>query len=218
MFRNLLAGTATAALLALGAQAQEAPAEDSAPASPGITAPETVLPPIVEDETQPGAAPQAQTTEEAEVSPTPPEMAEDSEIVPPSDTAAEPTPAVAPETDAAADAAPALPGPLPEGAVPVDLATVSPDTLIGADIRNFEGDSIAAVDDVMMSAEGKVDNIVARFGGFLGFGETKVLMAPAELTVVRQADDSVAILTSLTSDELQARPEYTAPETLGPEG
>ncbi|HET9067153.1 MAG TPA: PRC-barrel domain-containing protein [Amaricoccus sp.] len=202
MLKTLLAGAATAALLAFGAQAQESPA----PAAPGMTAPETTPPPLAEDEMNPEAeAGTPQTAEDSEaLSPATPQTAEDADPLAPADTAA--------------DTAPAPAGPLPEGAIAVDLATVTPDTLIGADIRTYEGDAIAAVDDVTVSAEGKVDDVVARFGGFLGFGETKVLLAPEDLTAVREADDTVVLLTGLTAEELQARTEYTAPETLGPEG
>ena len=104
-------------------------------------------------------------------------------------------------------------GALPEGWAPVDLATVSPDTLIGADIRTYDGDTVAAVEDVLMSAEGKVESVVARFGGFLGFGETRVLLTPDEIAVVdgrgreRRRPDQPR-----PPDELKARPEYTAPE------
>ena len=58
------------------------------------------------------------------------------------------------------------------------MATLHSDTLIGVDIRSYDGTTIAAVEDVLMSAEGKIDDVVARFGGFLGFGETRVLLAP----------------------------------------
>ena len=209
MLKTLLAGAATAALLAFGAQAQESPA----PAAPGMTAPETTPPPLAEDGMNPEAeAGTPQTAEDSEaLSPATPQTAEDADPLAPADTAADPA-------DTAADTAPAPAGPLPEGAVAVDLATVTPDTLIGADIRTYEGDAIAAVDDVMVSAEGKVGDVVARFGGFLGFGETKVLLAPEDLTAVREADDTVVLLTGLSAEELQARPEYTTPETLGPEG
>ena len=63
-----------------------------------------------------------------------------------------------------------------------------------------------------MSAEGKVDNLVARFGGFLGFGETKVLLAPPDIAVATDADGNVAVMTSLTAEELKGRPEYVVPE------
>ena len=70
------------------------------------------------------------------------------------------------------------------GLEPVDLATISPDTLIGADIRTYDQETVASVEDVLMTADGKVENVVARFGGFLGFGETTVLLTPDEIAVV----------------------------------
>ena len=53
--------------------------------------------------------------------------------------------------------------------------------------------------------------MVARFGGFLGFGETTVLLTLDEIAVVRDADENVFVLTNLTPEGLKGRPEYTAP-------
>ena len=136
-------------------------------------------------------------------------------LIPPTAEDASPPDTMAPDTmppDAVTEAPAAPAGTLPEGWAPVDLATVSPDTLIGADIRTYDGDTVAAVEDVLMSAEGKVESVVARFGGFLGFGETRVLLTPAEIAVATDADGNVAVLTSLAADELKGRPEYVAPE------
>ena len=162
MFKTLLAGAASAALLGFAAQAQEAQPAPATPA-PDLEAP---LPDTTGDD--PVAAQMADET-------------------PP-------------------------PAPLPDGWTPVDLASVSADTLIGADIRTHDNDTVASVEDVLMSAEGEVDNLVARFGGLLGFGETQVLLAPEEFTVATDADGNVAVMTGLTPEELKGRPEYTAPE------
>ena len=97
-----------------------------------------------------------------------------------------------------------------EGWTKVDVATISTDTLIGADIRSYDNQNIASVQDVLLAPDGKVDNVVARFGGFLGFGETTVLLTTNEITVVKDADDKVFVLTSLTPEALKDRPEYKA--------
>jgi hypothetical protein len=207
MLRTLLAGTTLATLLAFAAHAQE---------TPGADTPAEVSPPREIGNQEP-----ALTNEE----PTLPQSADDSGAAPADATS--PVPAtpdatasdtMAPDTmapDASADATaepPAATGALPEGWAPVDLATVTPDMLIGADIRSPDGETIASVEDVLMSVEGKVDNLVARFGGFLGFGETNVLLTPTEIAVATDANGNVAVLTSLTQEELKGRPEYVAPE------
>ena len=38
--------------------------------------------------------------------------------------------------------------------------------------------------------------MVARFGGFLGFGETTVLLTMEEITVVKDADENTFVLTT----------------------
>ena len=76
-------------------------------------------------------------------------------LIPPTAEEASPPDTMAPDPDApdTVTEAPAAPaGTLPEGWTPVDLATVSPDTLIGADIRTYDEDTVASVEDVLMSA------------------------------------------------------------------
>jgi hypothetical protein len=131
--------------------------------------------------------------------------------------AAEPA-APAPADNMAAE--PAAPAPadnmaaeptLEEGWSAVDVATVSADQLIGAKIRGADNSDIAEVQDVLFSADNKLDHVVARFGGFLGFGETTVLLDPSEVSVAKDPNGTMFVLTSLTSDELKGRPEYEAP-------
>ena len=201
MLRILPAGTALASLVAFGVQAQDTP-----------PAPETTPPAVMENQ-----LPSA--TSEEPAAPIVPESAADADTTPPADVAPESAADAnaAPAADAAPEAdvveAPAPAGALPEGWMQVDVATLSPDTLIGVDIRSYDGTTIAAVEDVLMSAEGKIDDVVARFGGFLGFGETRVLLAPEEVSAATDADGNVAVLTGVTADELKSRPEYTPAET-----
>jgi hypothetical protein len=208
MLKTLLAGTAAATILAFAAQAQEAPATEAEEAPEAIPHSEMMPPREVGDQQMPSEIGESQEpAPPAAEEPAAPQTAE--EAAPPDTIAPDTSPDAASET--AADAPPPM-GTLPEGWTPVDLATVTPDMLIGADVRTYEGDTIASVEDVLMSAEGKVDNVAVRFGGLLGFGETKVLLAPAEIAVATDADGNVAVLTSLTSEDLKGRPEYVVPE------
>jgi PRC-barrel domain len=149
----------------------------------------------------------------------------DSEMLPESDAAdteMAPADTMAPESDTAdtemapADSEmaqdPATMPPLEEGWSQVDMATVSADTLIGTDIRTYDQDDIAAVEDVLMTPDGQVESVVARFGGFLGFGENTVLLSMDEINVVQDADGNMAVLTDLTPEALKDRPEYEAEE------
>ena len=65
-----------------------------------------------------------------------------------------------------------------EGWRPADMAAVTADQMIGADIRNADGQVIASVDDLILSADGKAESIAATFGGFLGFGTESVVARP----------------------------------------
>jgi hypothetical protein len=184
MLKTLLAGTALASALALGVQAQQAPSE-----------PETTPPAAVENKLP-------STTSAEPAAPIVPETADDAGAAPAPD-------ATAPDTMAQEPGgAPAL----QEGWTAVDLATISADALIGTDIRTYDQDTVASVEDALMTPDGKVESVVARFGGFLGFGETTVLLAMDEITVVKDPDENVFVLTNLTPEALKERPQYTPPE------
>ena len=181
MLKTLFATTALASMLALGAQAQTAPADpDTDPAAA----------PIIENEMAPAEAPADATTP----------------IVPQAQNDADP--AMAP--DVLADP---LTGPtLEDGWSTVDVATISADTLIGTEIRNYNQETIASVQDLLLSADGQAESVVARFGGFLGFGENTVLLTMDEISVVKDANDNTFVLTNLTPEALTDRPDYVPPE------
>lgn len=100
-----------------------------------------------------------------------------------------------------------------EGWTPVDASTLSADNLIGAQIANLEEDQVATVGDVLLAADGQVESIVAEFGGFLGFGENTVLLSMEEIDFIKSGDDEIVVRTTLSPEELEARPEYEADET-----
>jgi hypothetical protein len=106
------------------------------------------------------------------------------------------------EPPAALGSAPAL----AEGWSRLDAATISVDTLIGTEIRTYDQETIAAVQDVVLSPDGTIEGVVARFGGVLGFGENTVLLSMEEITVVEDPDERVFVLTDLTPELLGQRP------------
>jgi hypothetical protein len=91
---------------------------------------------------------------------------------------------------------------------PVDLATVSADRLIGADIVSNDEEKIASVDDVLITDNGDVESIVAQFGGFLGFGTDKVVLTMDEVEIVEDESERLVVRTGLTPDSIENRPEY----------
>lgn len=197
MLKTLFATTALATMMAWGVQAQSQAEPDSTP-------------PV--DHMAPSAEEDAGTT-----APIVPETA-DSEMMAPAEAdtdMAQPEAPAAPETgsEMAEPASPALP--LDEGWSQVDVATISADMLIGADIRTYDQETIATVEDVLMTPEGTVEDVVARFGGFLGFGENTVLLGMDEISVVKDADGNVAVLTNLTPEALKERPEFIPEDQQG---
>lgn len=113
---------------------------------------------------------------------------------------------MAPEGGMAAD-----PTAEPTGAM-TDLASLSAEELIGADIKTGpDNETVATVEDVLLNSDGTVKNIVAKFGGFLGFGENTVLLMPDEVMAHKLDDGTTELTTTLTPEALKDRPEYEAP-------
>ena len=99
-----------------------------------------------------------------------------------------------------------------EAALSTELAAIPRDELIGTDIKTAaDQETGASVEDVLLDADGSVKNVVARFGGFLGFGETTVLLMPDEVTPYRTDDGTLELTTTLTPEALKDRPEYSPP-------
>jgi hypothetical protein len=119
---------------------------------------------------------------------------------------AEGTGTMAPAVPGAADATMAP----DRNLTPVEVGEISADDLIGAPIqtRNFE--NIAEIDDVLVSPEGSVENVVATFGGFLGFGTNTVLLTMDEIEVMRDDAGNLVVMTDLTPEALEGRPDHEA--------
>ena len=184
MRRTLLVTTAVASMLAFGAVAQQA----TDPATPPAITPAEPAAPAVDPAADPTMPPA--TAEET-----------DPAMAPAVDTAEEPA-APGAMDPAVTDAGPVL--------TPVETGDISADTLIGATIQTLDGENIAAVEDVLVSADGVVENLVAQFGGFLGFGSNKVLLTMDEIEVMQDEAGSFVVQTALTPELLEGRPEYQA--------
>jgi hypothetical protein len=63
---------------------------------------------------------------------------------------------------------------------------------------------------VLMTPDGAVENIVATFGGFLGFGSNTVLLTLDEIEVMQDEAGNFVVQTSLTPEALEGRPDYEA--------
>jgi len=192
MRRTFLATTALASIIAFGASAQQA----GDPAAPAVEAPAEIVP---ETTTPEGMAPE---TSEPAADATGETMPATEPAI---DTAQDPatpetTPGMAPMDPALTDAGPVL--------TPVESGDISADTLIGATIQTIDGDNVATVEDVLVSADGMVEHVVAEFGGFLGFGSNTVLLTMDEIEVLQDEGGAFVAQTSLTPQDLEGRPDY----------
>ena len=141
---------------------------------------------------------------------TPPAPAPDAvapaEVTPEATTPTTPAPG-APADGAAAPAGGSMMAEQPM-LTPVEVGEISAEKLIGAPIQTMDSQNIAQIDDVLMSPDGAVDNVVATFGGFLGFGSNTVLLSMDEIEVLQDEAGNFVIHTSLTPEQLEARPDY----------
>jgi PRC-barrel domain len=196
MLKTFLATTAIASLATFGVFAQTSSSEQTpatvenqlAPAdAPAAEADGTILPEADESAQDPAAAMPETTAEDADsAAPDAPMQAED-----------QPATGIAPAG-----------APMQEGYTEVDVATLSADNLMGTSIQTHDDESIAEVTDVILSSEGQVENVVAQFGGVLGFGADKVLLSMDDIEVLKDPNDNLVVRTSLTPEELEARPPY----------
>lgn len=98
---------------------------------------------------------------------------------------------------------------LPEGYTAVDRAGLTAELLTGADVRDASDASIAEVQDLVLTADGQVTDVVLDVGGFLGIGAKRVAIPLDRLTVAQGDGGAVRLWVDLTKDELQALPDYT---------
>lgn len=219
MIQRLFATTAVATLLATGVYAQTEPAVEPGGVADTTmqdgmddagTTGEAVTPPAAGSTAQDGAATDDPAMAQDQVTdPTmqDPAVAEDAGSVPPPATTAqdEPMGGAATGTDSLAEGgATGMDGDW----APVDISTISTDQLMGADIVTPNNETIATIEDVLISDSGQVENVVARFGGFLGFGSNRVLLTIDEIQVMQDANDALLVQSNIAPEAIEGRPEY----------
>ncbi|MGY6547531.1 MAG: PRC-barrel domain-containing protein [Roseinatronobacter sp.] len=80
--------------------------------------------------------------------------------------------------------------------------------LKGADLIGADGETIAAVDDIVVSPNGQVDSFLVDVGGFLGLGARTIAIAFSDVTIGHDENENVELRTTLTQEQLEAMPEY----------
>lgn len=77
--------------------------------------------------------------------------------------------------------------------------------LIGRNIKNAQDETIGEIKSIYLSADGKVDSVIASVGGFLGIGDREVRIAWSDLKI---SDNGEKVMVNMTKDQLKGKPAY----------
>jgi len=79
--------------------------------------------------------------------------------------------------------------------------------LVGSTVYNEANENIGSIEDVVLKADGSMDEVVLSVGGFLGIGEKFVAVPFGDLKIARDGS-SLKVVTKGTKDSLKALPDY----------
>lgn len=115
-----------------------------------------------------------------------------------------------PQTAPASPTAPMTTAPMtttpatPSATAPT-IGAIRGSTLINMDVKNSADEKIGGIDDVIVGADGKVEQVIISVGGFLGVGTRKVAVAWNEVKVDTNAD---VAWVNLSKQQLEIAPEF----------
>lgn len=79
--------------------------------------------------------------------------------------------------------------------------------LVGSTVYNEANENIGSIEDIVLKADGAMDEVVLSVGGFLGIGEKFVAVPFGDLQITRDGS-SIKVVTKGTKDSLKALPDY----------
>jgi sporulation protein YlmC with PRC-barrel domain len=79
--------------------------------------------------------------------------------------------------------------------------------IVGAKVYNNANDNIGSVEDIVLKADGSMDEVVLSVGGFLGIGDKYVAVPYSDLKIGRDGS-SLKVTTDATKESLKALPDY----------
>lgn len=79
--------------------------------------------------------------------------------------------------------------------------------LVGSKVYNNANENIGSIEDIVLKADGSMDEVVLSVGGFLGMGDKYVAVPFSNLKVTRDGS-GVKIVTDGTKESLKAQPDY----------
>jgi len=81
--------------------------------------------------------------------------------------------------------------------------------LIGATVKNLEGESLGSIQELVLDPQdAKIKNVIVSMGGLLGIGAKAVAIPWQEVT---PQSDGKAVLVAMGKEELQSAPEWKKP-------
>ena len=86
------------------------------------------------------------------------------------------------------------------------------DQITGASVYAAGDEKIGDVKDVVVSADGKIEQVIVGVGGFLGIGERNVAYPFDQVSFQRRADDAddLRVYVGTAADQVTNLPEYRA--------
>jgi sporulation protein YlmC with PRC-barrel domain len=104
---------------------------------------------------------------------------------------------------------PGAPAPAPQGYQVVDRGTLSADQLIGANVYDAMGEEIGNVNDLTLSNQAEVREVLVDVGGFLGIGSHTVALPVENVDILWNADNNnLRIHLPMTRDMIETLPEH----------
>jgi hypothetical protein len=82
----------------------------------------------------------------------------------------------------------------------------SPDKLMGSDLVNIKGESIAEIEDLLVNRHGVIRLAIVEVGGFLGIGSRTVAVDINRLMPI--VDEEKKVRAMMTKDQLERMPEF----------
>lgn len=79
--------------------------------------------------------------------------------------------------------------------------------IVGSQVYNEANENIGSVEDIVLKADGSMDEVVLSVGGFLGIGDKYVSVPFADLKISRDGE-SLKVVTKGNKDSLTALPDY----------
>ena len=86
--------------------------------------------------------------------------------------------------------------------------TLTSDALMGADIHDLDGEVVGTVADLVLDVDGRLQQVVAEVGGFVGAGARAVALDRSQLDIQARGESDARIELTMSRQELKMMPEH----------